>query len=41
MSQGCGDLFATAVRDTRNREPGHLEFTATEWTVLLGTLTTR
>ncbi|MDT0331345.1 DUF397 domain-containing protein [Nocardiopsis lambiniae] len=27
-----------AVRDTRNRELGHLGFTASEWTALLGAL---
>ncbi|MFL1376841.1 DUF397 domain-containing protein [Nocardiopsis protaetiae] len=29
----------TRVRDTRNRELGHLGFDAGEWTALLGTLT--
>lgn len=27
-----------AVRDTQNRELGHLEFNATEWQALLGTV---
>ncbi|WP_026123888.1 DUF397 domain-containing protein [Nocardiopsis chromatogenes] len=26
---------ATAVRDTRNREQGHLEFPAAEWTAFV------
>jgi len=28
----------SAMRDTQNRELGHLEFTATEWSALLGTV---
>ncbi|WP_435111385.1 DUF397 domain-containing protein [Nocardiopsis synnemataformans] len=31
----------TAVRDTQNRELGHLTFTTPEWTSLLNTLKTR
>lgn len=29
---------STAVRDTRNREAGHLSFCTGEWSALLGTL---
>lgn len=29
---------AAAVRDTQNREAGHLVFAGTEWSALLGTL---
>ncbi|MDE3722143.1 DUF397 domain-containing protein [Nocardiopsis sp. N85] len=34
----AGTDTGAAVRDTRNRELGHLEFTAGEWTTLLSTL---
>lgn len=40
--QNCVEVadvpFGTAVRDTQHRELGHLEFTATEWSALLGTV---
>ncbi|MDT0328481.1 DUF397 domain-containing protein [Nocardiopsis lambiniae] len=41
-SQNCVEVSEgteTRVRDTQNRELGHLGFEAGEWTVLLGTLT--
>lgn len=34
----AGAPSGAAVRDTQNRELGHLEFTASEWSALLETL---
>ncbi|MFE9247141.1 DUF397 domain-containing protein [Nocardiopsis sp. NPDC006938] len=43
-SQNCVEVAEgakTIMRDTQNREAGHLTFVAGEWSALLGTLTSK